>query len=825
MQSQAVVEIEHFFFRYGDHGPFALNDVSFCADRGEVVFLGGPSGSGKTTLCNAIAGLIPFKITGQMKGTIRLLSKDIFDYTPEELAGVIGFVFQNADEQLVTFTVFDEIVFAAENLCMPGDEIKARIQVLARQLHIDDLLTRDVGSLSGGEKQKVVIAANLVMLPRILILDEPTAFLDLYAEKMLVNTLQELHQADPLLTIVIVDHRLSPFESIIDKIVLLDEMGHVEFSDTKDAFKDRLSRYNETVVRTEINYPDFETFLEGIENASTLDDPGMVTGTPAIEMRDISYTYPGGQPVFEHASIAIQKGEFIGLVGENGSGKSTLLFLMANVLSPDAGTVSIDGIRVEDITKKVLYARFGFIFQNPENQIFESTIAEEILYGPSNLVPGFDKKSQQFKDDLVNHYVKLIDDARLSTMDLAGKNPFRLSWGQKRRLNLASIFSYDPDIILLDEPFIGQDKIAVDRIFEILHDANEHGKTIVLVSHDLDLVRKNCSRFIYLRPGNLALASTNEISPVIKSQKARVPKTRKGLKKRDKKHKRGTRLDAFLARNFNPASSKPPSSRIHPLSKLACIIALTSMIFFQQSLLVLGSIYLATLLIAWRVQGDLKGLLRQLRIVLLFTIIYVPLNAIFDATARPGEQVFFYLLPPYFPIRHIAFYVSIRYGLIIMILFTSTVALNQTTPIKDLIYAMMQARVPYKFAFAFVAGLRYIPLVRNEASTIEIAQQLRGGGISRKSNVKAVFRHLVHRISTLLVSIYRKVYTTSAAMDIRGFGAYPKRTNLFTVPWKKRDTAMLFAAVILGVIGIMIGLGFVFTFQLPSVLSLLKLMI
>jgi energy-coupling factor transport system ATP-binding protein len=825
MQLDPVVEFDHFFFRYGDNGPFALKDVSLRIDQGAVVFIGGPSGAGKTTLCNAIAGLIPFKITGQMKGNVRLLGKNMVDYTSSELAGLIGFVFQNADEQLVTFTVFDEIAFAVENLQIPREEIQERIHVIAQQLHIEHLLSRSVSSLSGGEKQKVIIAANLVMLPRILILDEPTAFLDVHAEKMLIDTLQELHQADPSMTIVIVDHRLSPFESMIDAIVLLDKAGRVEFSGTFDAYKNRISRNVEDVIRSEIIYPDFESFLVEVNQSRPIDGSNISAESPIIELRDVSYAYPGGSSVFDHLSLTIQEGEFIGLTGENGSGKTTMLYLMAGVLTPDEGIIALDGVPVNQLQQKSIYSKYGFIFQNPENQIFESTVADEILYGPRNFFPGFNNRPQQFKDDLVTQHVALIDDARLSTPEITRKNPFRLSWGQKRRLNLGSILSYDPDIILLDEPFIGQDKAAVDRIFAILHDANEHGKTIVLVSHDLDLVRQHCSRVIYLDHEKQDLVAKGETSPVIveaySSNDVHAAKP-KQHRKNTRKH---TKLDDFLARNFNPAFDKPSTSRVHPLAKLAAIIALTVLVFFQQSLLVLGIIYIITFLVAWRVQGNAKDLLRQLRIVLLFTLVYVPLNALFDATARPGEQVFFYLLPPYFPIRHVAFYVSIRAGIILMTLFTSTVAFNRTTPLKDFIYAMMQIRVPYRFAFAFMAGLRYIPMVRNEASTIEIAQRLRGGGISKKSNVRAVFRHLVHRISTLLINIFRKVYTTASAMDVRGFGAYTTRTSIFMVPWKKRDFMMLGAAIILGTFGILLGFGVFVGFRIPSVVSLLRMLL
>jgi energy-coupling factor transport system ATP-binding protein len=837
--SPPVIEFTHFSFRYGEAGPFALNDITLEIKAGSVVFIGGASGSGKSTLCNAISGQIPFKITGQMKGKIAIFSKDIWAYSPQELSERIGYVLQDADEQLITFTVRDEIAFRAENLCYPPGEISSRVGSIAESLGIASLLDRPVLGLSGGEKQKVIIAANLVTAPDILILDEPCAFLDLASEHKLSQLVTDLHGAYPSLTIIIIEHRLAPFRDLIDQVVLLDAGGSLAFTGPLAEYDRFKAKLETPIIREELVYPDVPAFLDRFgdeperRKEGNPETPSTNENAPLIDMRDVNYSYPGGRLVLDRFSMSVDRGEFVGIIGENGAGKTTLLYLLSRVLEPDAGTIMFDGQPAGSIPQDDLHRRIGFIFQDPENQIFESTVRGEILFGPENLMPDFAKQPIDFKDSIVDRCIGLIHEARGASEDLASKNPFLLSWGQKRRLNLSSVLSYDPDIYLLDEPFIGQDVASIQRIFEILDDFHARGKTILLVTHDLELIRAHCSRVVII-PSLQRDAIVSELAMPVPAPRP-VPDaghdraTRKAQPVATSSSARGARgkqarLERFLARAFLSTDETGFFTTLHPLAKITSLVIFTIVLFMQNSLIVLIVLDIASFVVAWLVQKRAGELIRRLWWIMLIWIIYIPLNALFDATARPGEIVLFYLAYPYFPIRRLAFHVSFRTSFIIMALFMSAIAFTQSTSIKKLVYALMQAKVPYRFAFAMMVGFRYIPIIQNELSTIEIAQTLRGFGVKKGSDVRKIYRHLIHRITGLLVSLFRKIHTTSISMDVRAFGAFKVRTNMYAVPWHRRDTALVIVSVLLGIFGILYGMGCFPALLPPAVYSLYRAM-
>jgi energy-coupling factor transporter transmembrane protein EcfT len=215
----------------------------------------------------------------------------------------------------------------------------------------------------------------------------------------------------------------------------------------------------------------------------------------------------------------------------------------------------------------------------------------------------------------------------------------------------------------------------------------------------------------------------------------------------------------------------------------------------------------------------LKEFIYQARLVIILTLIYVPLNTLFDAIARPNDEILFFLIPPYFPVRRLTCYWAIRTGIIILILFSSSIIFTRITNLKDLVYSFIQLGIPYRYAFAFMIGLRYIPIIQNEASLIEMAQKLRGFGIRKGISVKMIFKHLVHRLSILLIAIFRKTHTTAMAVEIRGFGVHDHRTNLHIVPWKKSDTILIGSILILFILGILYGMGFFAMLQFPSLYS------
>ncbi|MHA1619268.1 MAG: ATP-binding cassette domain-containing protein, partial [Promethearchaeota archaeon] len=762
---------------------------------------------------------------------------DIWSYSPEHLYQKVSYVFQNAEEQLVTFSVFDEIAFAAENLCYSPEEIREKVSQTANALGITHLLSRNILDLSGGEKQKVILAASLVMSPKILILDEPLAFLDKNGEKRLVNLLRKLHRIQPDLTIIVVEHRLEPFQTLLNRILLLNAHGKLAFDGT-------LQEYNQYILTVPTKYLRQDRLDHQNRRILTMEKGETQTHcnlSTLIQLDHLSFQYASSSsPVFSNLSLPIYEGEFVGIIGDNGSGKTTLLYLLARLLSPDTGEISYRDIPYSSNSLDSFLPKIGFIFQNPENQIFETTVKKEILFALQNFrtlkysPKGKKKQSleeqirhKKEEDQICHELLPLIGDLRRTEENLADQNPFCLSWGQKRRLNLASIFSYEPELLLVDEPFIGQDAVAVNRIFKILEQFHQQGKTIVIVSHDQELLQTHCSRIIKLNENQTAenqpseIQNINNISPLspIESETIQKPDVKKAPTKNPPKKMR--RINSFLKQTAQYTPRDNWLHKLNPVVKLITLVFLTVILFYIRSNLLLMGIFILLLLGAKIAGVSLKKLLRQTRWIVILTLIYIPLNTLFDATYAPDDIVLFYLIPGHFPIRRLALYYSLRVGLLIIIFISTAVIYTETTPPKDMVYSLIQIGVPYRFAFSFMIALRYIPLIERESNIIGSAQILRGMGIRKGTSVKKVFRHILLKITTLLISIIRKAKTTAMAIEARGFGASNRRTNLNKVKWNWEEWLVLFVLLGVGVYVILLMFQFIPPlFQMPSLYHL-----
>ena len=565
--SSIALAFKDFSFIYGNDSTdrHALKNVSFNLEEGETLVLAGPSGSGKSTLTYAMSGIIPWRVKGLMKGEILIFGKNVWDYDFIELAKTVGVVKQNPLDQLTTFKVKDEIAFGLENLEYPKEEIEQRIDNISKMMGIYHLLNRDNDQLSGGQKQLVILSSFLALRPKILILDEPIAFLDRDSESLLLSRLKTLKESSQYpITIIIVEHRLSRVMNIADKILVLNENGEIalnggikelftyQFNELKkcnlrvpwifnisnqfnqiinlnnslpnpfnfNEFLDFIPRLNKNelldlrkiIIDNEINpkaIEKYEVYGERIkfenlyiESYKQTKD-GKLTfkenfrnnhDDTILETRELTFKYPNsGIIAISNLSIKIKKGDFIGLVGPNGSGKTTLLYLLANLYNPTSGEIFYKDQNIRTLNSYEYAQKIGFIFQNPETMIFNPTIKDEILYGPKNF--GIINK---IEDDYLNKLIELIGKEDLE------KNPYKLSWGQKRRLNLSSIFIYNPEIILLDEPFIGQDQRTIDALIQTLFIENKRGKTVIISSHDYHMLLKYTKRVMELnRDGSL----------------------------------------------------------------------------------------------------------------------------------------------------------------------------------------------------------------------------------------------------------------------------------------------------------------------------------
>ncbi|MBN1802334.1 MAG: ATP-binding cassette domain-containing protein [Candidatus Lokiarchaeota archaeon] len=566
--------MNNFSFIYGDdkNAIPVVSDVSFKVHEGETLVIAGPSGSGKSTISYALNGAIPWRIKGFAKGQVEIMQKNAKEYKFFELSKLVGLVSQNPLDQLVTFNVYDEIAFGLENLLVPKIQIESEIEEIAQFMGIHHLLEREIDQLSGGQMQLVLLSSFLVMKPRILILDEPMAYLDQKSESLLLEKLKLLKNSKNFnLTLIIIEHRLSRVLDLTDKILVLDVNGKVALKGKKKDVigynYDQLRQCNlripwmlELLNDLKENIPIFQLTQEPIKYNSLLEQLNFlnqeelmlirnylyntiinplefqkydsyekeiqfqelyikslknkclrknITPTKSfqepndviLDIRNLFFQYPNSSVLaINGLSFTVERGDFIGLVGPNGAGKTTLLYVLANLYKPTSGEIYYKGNNLANIDSFKFSKDVGFIFQNPENMIFKNTIQSELLYGPENF---------NILEDITEEYIQKL-------MLLIGekdenKNPFNLSWGQKRRLNLSSVFIYDPEIILLDEPFIGQDQRTIDFLIETLYIENKRGKTIIISSHDYQLLLKYTKKIMELnKDGSLRTYENKE---------------------------------------------------------------------------------------------------------------------------------------------------------------------------------------------------------------------------------------------------------------------------------------------------------------------------
>ncbi|MEA1993036.1 MAG: energy-coupling factor transporter ATPase [Euryarchaeota archaeon] len=440
-----MIRIEHLSFAYEKE--WVLKDIDLEIKKGDFVLIVGKSGSGKSTLALAISGFLKEK--SKKEGNILFKGKKIDEYELFDLAKSIGMVQQDPENQICTLNVTDELSFALENLCFGKRKMEERIHWALSIVGAEHLRDRGTFSLSGGEKQKIAIASVLAMKPEVIIFDEPTSNLDPAVTEEIFSVIGRIRKKTDI-TVIVIEHK---WEYLLDRAtkILLMENGSLKPVES-------------------LQPPDYKTITRK-------------KGEKILEVEDLSFSY-GKRNVLDGLSFEAYENEVIGVMGGNGSGKTTLLMSLMNFLDY-SGDIKMNGESIKDKKTSDIAKKIGLIFQNPNHQIFESSVLREAEFAPKNF--GMDKD--------VEPYLK-----KGELKKYENNNPFRLSHGEKRRLNIISVLSYNPKIILIDEPFIGQDPENVRRIMEMLL---EKDNLIIMVLHNRKVAEAYCSRILLLKNGKL----------------------------------------------------------------------------------------------------------------------------------------------------------------------------------------------------------------------------------------------------------------------------------------------------------------------------------
>lgn len=530
-----MIEIQELTFKYAEAKKNALENVTLNIQKGDFVGIIGESGAGKTTLCSCLNALIPHHYTGDFYGSVKVEGQDTFDVKPDKLALKVGSVFQDIESQIVSYFVEDEILFGLENFGVPANQIEERITEALEALGISELRHREISTLSGGQKQKVVFASIIALKPDYLILDEPTGELDPASSLQIFKLLKKLNEERGI-TVIVAEQKIMLLCEFVKKLIVLEKGTVVHYGEIRSTLT-----HQREMEEAGINCPRVLT-LTGKMMEEGLTPSGMKTeericlntqeaadfikrmignnchvkaDDDSLKPSQEPVTEPSEQPVLEFKNVCfsynetanvhdlnvkIQKGDFTAITGSNGAGKSTFSKLCNGLLQPSSGDVFVLGQNTKRNKVSSLAKHIGFLFQNPDRQICCSTVEEEIAFSLKN--NGLSKEEIQRKVE-----------ATIKEFGFDAKTePFNMSRGQRQRLCLACLIALNPEILILDEPTTGLDYRECMEMMNRIRELNENGTTVIMVCHDMEVVLDFAKSVIVMNRGEiLAQGATREI--------------------------------------------------------------------------------------------------------------------------------------------------------------------------------------------------------------------------------------------------------------------------------------------------------------------------
>lgn len=490
----------------------ALRDVRLRVRPAEALTVLGRSGAGKSTLCYCLNGLIPHAVRGDLSGDVRIFSRSTREVRPGQLAAEVGLVFQDFESQLFSTSVELEVVFGMENLATPRDEMRARAREALETVRLSGLERREPATLSGGQKQRLAIAAVLAMRPRILVMDEPTTDLDPVGKEEVLQVARGLRRQEGMALVVVEAETEQAADA--DRIVVLDQ-GAVVADGTPETVltdPDRLEALGvqplgsvQLLVR--LGEPPERTVEGAAERLLARGyrlDGARLAGWEAGQRRsrpphgeevlaadDVTFVYPNGVTALRGATLRVRRGEFVALVGQNGSGKTTLAKHFNGLLAPTRGQVRVTGRSTRGASVLQLGRAVGYVFQNPDHQIFAETVADEVAFGPRNHGVPEEETRARVAESL----------AAVGLVGREAEDPFVMTKGERQRVAVASVLATRPQVIILDEPTTGLDHGEQRQMMELIRRLNAAGHTIIIITHTMWVVAAYAHRTVVMREG------------------------------------------------------------------------------------------------------------------------------------------------------------------------------------------------------------------------------------------------------------------------------------------------------------------------------------
>ena len=551
----SLIEVKDLKYRYPGTTQLALDGVSFTVEKGEFIGIAGENGAGKSSLSQALLGLIPQFYKGAYGGSVTVCGMDARSTPVSELCRHVGLVFQNPFNQLsgAKDTVYDEVGYGLQNLGFPPEEIRARVESVLRCFGIWEYRDRNPFDLSGGQLQRVAICSVLAMKPDVLILDEPTSQLDPEGSEEVFHTVDELTKMG--ITIIMIEQKIEKLAGYCDRVLLMHQGRVVDYDTPRRIFSredlydlgvnppayTRFARANalvfedgtlpvthaETLERVKASGADratliasLRTMTAGVQMESATPQP--VAAQPAragvdaaaadasastssdhaseaagaadatFQVKDLRFSYVKGREVLHGLNLALDHRP-TAIIGQNGAGKTTLVRVLKGLLKPDSGEIRYQGENLETKTVAELASRVGYVFQNPDDQIFKYKVLEEVMFGPLNI-----GMSPQEAEASAHEALRMV-----GLDEKAGENPYDLELSDRKMVAIASVLAMNTDVIILDEPTIGQSWNGREKIREIMQAKAAEGKLVIAILHDMDFVANSFARVIAMAHGEI----------------------------------------------------------------------------------------------------------------------------------------------------------------------------------------------------------------------------------------------------------------------------------------------------------------------------------
>ena len=511
----SVIEIDSLSFQYRTASDAALRDINLSFEDGEFTVVMGPNEAGKSTLCLTLNGIIPHLVRGTLSGSVTTRGLDTRGHGPKKIFSHLGLVMQDFESQLFSTRVDLEVAFGPENLGLPAPEIEKRIEGALEFVGLNHLRDRQPATLSGGQKQLLAIASTLSLEAPILLFDEPTTDLDPENKRRIFKLTRQLFERGAR-TLIMVEHETEEALAA-DRIVLMKDGRIVADGPPEKILRDTatlqdcrvaplqltelferlgiselpldLSEAKEISRRFPISLN--EAALDRVIEADALRNERH--GETLIEIEDASFSYTPGVDVLRGINLKIRKGEFVAILGQNGSGKTTLAKHLNGLLKPTSGVARVESVSTTEMSTGELGRRVGYVFQNPDHQIFEETILEEVMFGPKTFGLDPDRAAEQAR-------------AALETVGLwerRDEDPFMLTKGLRQKTAVASILATRPGMIIMDEPTTGLDYGELKQMMSLVKRLNDDGHTIVMITHCTWIAAQYAHRTILMSGGEI----------------------------------------------------------------------------------------------------------------------------------------------------------------------------------------------------------------------------------------------------------------------------------------------------------------------------------